>query len=459
MVSKAVASTAKIQNQVFELDYIPREQFVPFHQRKERWACMVCHRRAGKTVACIFDLVLRALYTTKKNARYAYIAPTYSQAKDVAWQYLKDAVAPIAVEIRVSELRVVLPNGAFITLYGSENQDRLRGLFFDGLICDEYGDCRPSLWGEVLLPALLDRNGWAVFIGTPKLKNHFYKTFTHAEKSPEWFSFMLRADESGILNEKQLAAVRAESTEEEYQQEMLCNFTASVRGTYYADLIQKLEGKKQIKPQRLYDPMQPVNVACDLGFTDSTAFWFWQTRPDGIAIIDYYENHGKSLVHYFELLASKNYVYETIFLPHDAKAKTLQTGRSTIEQFLEEGFPCAIAPTLALQHGIDAVRKVLPRCWFDEEKCTKGIEALRAYKRKWDDLNQCFSNAPLHDFASNGSDAFRYLSLVAQDRLPAAQKEKPEDLPAIQPPTEYRLDQMFEAHEHSGKLQIHRMRI
>ena len=137
----------------FTLDYVPRQAFRPFHQRSERWAALVCHRRAGKTVACIHEAVVRALYTNKKNARYAYVAPYYKQAKDVAWQYLKEATKGIAVETRESDLRVILPNNQWITLYGADNPDALRGIYLDGVILDEYGDCRPSLWAGPCLSA------------------------------------------------------------------------------------------------------------------------------------------------------------------------------------------------------------------------------------------------------------------------------------------------------------------
>jgi len=157
------------------LDYVPRQQFMELHERVQRWACLVVHRRGGKTVACINELITRATYTTKKDARYAYIAPFYRQAKDVAWQYLKSFGEGVITKIRESELRVELFNGAWITLYGADNPDALRGLYLDGVVLDEYGDCRPSLWGTVILPTLIDRKGWAIFIGTPKGKNHFYE--------------------------------------------------------------------------------------------------------------------------------------------------------------------------------------------------------------------------------------------------------------------------------------------
>ena len=176
------------------LNYTPREQFIDFHHRPNRWALMVCHRRAGKTVACVNDLILRALYTTKKNARFAYVAPFRQQAKEIAWQYLKDGTDEIrSGKARESELRVKLPNEAWVTLYGADNPDALRGLYFDGLILDEFGDMKPSLLGEVILPTLTDRNGWLAIIGTSKGRNQFFTSARKAEKSSEWFYKMARA--------------------------------------------------------------------------------------------------------------------------------------------------------------------------------------------------------------------------------------------------------------------------
>jgi hypothetical protein len=205
--------------------YEPREQFKPLHQRKTRWACMVCHRRAGKTVSSVNELVLRALLTTKKNARYAYIAPLYRQAKDVAWVYLKEAVKEFTSKVRESGLRVELPNGAWITLYGADNPDALRGLYFDGVVLDEYGDTRPSLWGQVILPTLADRKGWALFIGTPKGKNHFYQIYKRSQEESGWFTLTLKASTSGILDPDELLEMKAQMTPEEFEQEMECSIT------------------------------------------------------------------------------------------------------------------------------------------------------------------------------------------------------------------------------------------
>jgi phage terminase large subunit len=410
------------------IDYVPRTQFIPFHQRSQRWACLVVHRRGGKTVACVNDVGAHAIYTQKQQARYAYIAPFYRQAKDVAWNYLKFFLKPAITKIRESELRVELINGSWITLYGADNPDSLRGIYLDGVVLDEFGDSRPSLWGQVILPTLVDREGWAVFIGTPKGKNHFWKIYNRSRNEPGWFNLTLRASQSGIIKPEELAELRAQMDEDEYLQEMECSFEAAVKGTYYTDLLNKLEAKGQISDDVKYDPAHPVYVAFDLGYSDSTAAWFWQLRPDGIAMIDYMEENGKPLQFYFNMLRSKPYKYHTIYLPHDAKAYTLQTGRSTVEQFLAEEFPIEIAPKLDIQHGIDAARMLIPNVWFNSAKCADGIEALRAYRRKFDELTNSFSNKPLHDWASNGSDAFRIFSVVTK----ASRGHKEDDPRVIQ---------------------------
>lgn len=431
------------------LDYEPRPQFLPFHQRTQRFASLVCHRRAGKTVACVNELVARALYTSKKNARYAYVAPFYRQAKDVAWVYLKEATKEVASRVREADLRIELPNNAWITLYGADNPDALRGLYFDGVVLDEFGDCRPSLWAEVILPTLMDRKGWAVFIGTPKGKNHFYHVNERAKKSPEiWFQMELKASESGLLDAADLQEMRSQMTEEQYRQEMECSFDAAVQGTYYAGIIETLEKSGHMGSFPVdYD--QPVFASSDLGFTDSTAFWFWQLAPDGIKVIDYEEAHSQPLPYYFDMLKEKKYVYDTIWLPHDAKAKSLQTGRSTIEQFLLEDFPVRIAPKLTIQHGIDAVRMVLPKCYFNETACYDGIEALRAYRRTYNEVTKTYGTKPFHDWSSNGSDAFRYLALVTNESLqiPANSGSVARNL--LKSP-EYTLDQLFKDYENGS---------
>jgi len=427
------------------IDYQPREVFLPFHQRAERWSCIVAHRRCGKTFAVINDMVAKALYTDKKNPRYAYVAPLFRQARDIAWQYLKDATLGLTVKVRESQLRVELVNGAWITLYGADNPDSLRGIYLDGVILDEYGDCRPSLWGEVILPTLADRKGWAVLIGTPKGVNHFYKIYQRSLVEDNWFHATFRASETGLLPDTELREMAAQMDKEQYRQEMECDFSAAVKGTYYASTLERISENGQITVV----PWQSdslVHVALDLGYTDSTAIWFWQDTPTGPAVIDFAEAHSQPLDYYFDLLNGKPYSYGTMWLPHDARAKTLQTGRSTIEQFLNQGWDVKIVPRLSVQQGIDASRYMLNICTFDEVRCANGLEGLRAYRRKWNEVAQRYTDTPLHDWASNPADAFRYLALVARDRYADNMVEV--DIPTDDTPAapELTLDKMWEEH-------------
>jgi hypothetical protein len=433
------------------LEYEPREQFVDFHRRRERFACLVAHRRAGKTVAAVNECVLRGVQTKKRNARFGYVAPFRQQAKNIAWTYLKEATADFAVRIRESDLRVELPNGAWISLYGADNPDSLRGVYFDGVILDEFGDCRPNLWAEVIVPTLADRKGWAVVMGTPRGQNQFHDFHKLSKVDEDWYSLTLKASDTGIIPADELARMKKVMTEAQYEQEMECSFSAPVLGTYYAGIIETLEKKGQIAPNACtYDPAFPVLMATDLGFTDSTAMWFWQPRPDGLAIIDYYENHSQPLQHYFDFLDNTGYEFDTLWLPHDARAKTLQTGRSTVEQFIDKykdsPVKISIVPMLKRQHGIDAARLILPHCYFDQNMTKEGIEALRAYRRKYDSVKNVFSNEPLHDWASNGADSFRYLSLVCKDRLkidlPKSIIERVQN--NIVKPQPYNLNDLFE---------------
>lgn len=458
----------------FKLDYTPRQQFKAFHTRSQRWASLACHRRAGKTLACVYELIIRALYTKKKNARYAYIAPYRNQAKDVAWQYLKEAVQGLATQVRESDLRVILPNAAWITLYGADNPDALRGMYFDGVVLDEYGDSRPSLWKEVLLPALADRKGWAVFIGTAKGKNHFYRTHQQATLSEHWFDMTLKASESGLIDEEELRQLKLQMEEAEFQQEFECDFTAALKGTYYADKIQLLEAEDRIAPKAAqWDPSLPVHVAMDLGRKDATAIWFWQEPPetDDIHIFDFRLFTGQVVDNFINLFRELPYEFETVWVPHDATAHTVQTRRSSIEQFIDAKIPARMVPRLSRQQGIDAARMILPRCRIDSNACEEGIEGLRSYRREYDERTKVFRDTPLHNWASDPADGFRYLALVARQKrgsmttsTNSAQRANTTTATVIQhgqtlEVPAYRLDDLFSAQQRSRPLSVARRRI
>lgn len=346
---------------------------------------------------------------------YAYIAPYRSQAKSVAWDYLKHFAAPVLKSSNEAELTVELVTGAKIRLFGADNADAMRGLGFSGVFMDEYGDFRPSVWGNVIRPTLSDKQGWAVFAGTPKGKNQFWQIYDQASRSDgEWFCLKLTASESGLLPDTELNAAKAQISEDQYLQEYECSFEAAILGAYYGtDLRQaELDGRITNVP---YDPHLPVHTAWDLGYRDDTAIWWYQVIRNEIHLIDFFAISGANIEEIAKIIKEKPYKYGKHNLPHDARAKTLAAqGKSVIEQLAEHlGINnLAIVPDLGVQDGIQAVRQCLPMCWFDKTKCAEGIEALRQYQREYDEDKKAFRSSPRHDWTSHPSDAFRMMAVA-----------------------------------------------
>lgn len=392
------------------VDYRPRDAFAQYHDRDRRWACIVAHRRAGKTVATVFDLLTAALSTKKEAARYAYIAPYYAQAKQIAWDYLKRFGAPVAARVMESELAVDLHNGARVRLFGADNPDALRGIYLDGVVLDEYGDQRPSVWGEIIRPLLTDRKGWATFIGTPKGKNHFYDIRQQARTSPEWMYCELRASETGILDADELASARKDMTDAQFRQEFECAFDVPALGAVYAAEYQRAVDEKRIGAVP-HEESLPVHTFWDLGVGDATTIWFAQFVSGQIRLIDYYESSGQGLAHYAQVVKSKPYTYGQHYAPHDIAVRELGSGKSRIEIAQSLGIGFLIAPKVSLEDGINAVRMTMNRMWFDEVACRRGLECVSNYRRAPDDRLGGFKAAPVHDWASHGADSLRYLAV------------------------------------------------
>jgi phage terminase large subunit len=414
-----------------EIDYWPRKVFWDFHTRQQRWAVIVAHRRCGKTVACINDLLLRAINEGKDNARYAYIAPYYAQAKSIAWDYLMRYSEPVRVNHNISELWVELMNGSRIRLFGGDSPDSLRGNYLDGVIIDEMADTKPSLWGEVIRPLLSDRRGWAVFIGTPKGHNTFYDIYQYATLNPnEWYSKVLRASQTNIIDQEELDDALKLMTIDQYQQEFECSFEAAILGAIYGTEMRLLTDADRITKVEC-DTLFPVHTAWDLGFNDATAIWWYQVVHGEIRVLDYHEAHGQPIVYYANQIKERPYEYGTHWLPHDARAKTLASGgKSIIEQLIDKlpqksGNLFKIVPNLGLQDGIQATRMALARTWFDGMKCQEGIECLRQYQREFDEDKKVFRDKPRHDWTSHGADAFRMLSVAWQDEAEIARQNAP----------------------------------
>ena len=390
------------------IEYAPRRQFLPFHNRRARFACIVAHRRAGKTVACVNELIKAASLCQRPEGRFAYIAPLFNQAKDVAWTYLKRYAEPLlAAAPNETELRVDLINGSRIRIYGADNPDRLRGIYLDGVVLDEYADMAPSIWGEVIRPLLTDRQGWATFIGTPKGRNQFHTIYERARSDPDWMSLMLRASETGLVSVGELEAARKDMTAEQYAQEFECSFEAAIIGAYFGKEIAEAEREGRLTAVP-HDPAHSVQTWWDLGYDDSTAIWFVQYVGRELRVIDYYEASGEALPHYAKQLDARPYRYSDHVLPHDVEAHELGTGRTRRETLGGLGLRAIkVVPAQDIMDGINAARLLLPRCWFDAEKCKRGLEALRQYRADWDEKNKILRTRPMHNWASHGADAFR----------------------------------------------------
>lgn len=412
--------------EIIDLGYRPRAAFVPFHKRTERWAALVCHRRAGKTVACIADLVDAALRCEKPNPRFAYIAPFYTQAKDVAWTYLKAMTVPIPdATINESELRADFPNGARVRLYGADNADRLRGLFLDGVVMDEFADMRPSVWGEIIRPALSDRQGWATFIGTPKGRNEFWSIYDYATRQADWFDMMLRADESGLLPDSELFDAMRMMTPEQYAQEYLCSFEAAITGAYYGKEIAEADRAGRIC-EIGYEPQLPVHTAWDIGVSDSTVIIWFQVFRGEIRVIDHYEAHGYGAAHYVNVIYSKPYKYGDHWLPHDVKVREWGTSRSRIETLQQLGLTPRLVPDHKEMDGINAGRLTLSICYFDRTRCADLLESMRQFRADFDEKTRAFRDQPKKDWTNHSADAFRYLAMAWREMAPHPPRPEPE---------------------------------
>ena len=437
-----------MKQEIVTIDYRPRKAFLPFHQRKERWACIVAHRRAGKTVAAINDLIRSAITCQDKFGLFGFISPYRSQAKSIAWQYLKAFAAPITASSNEQELTVTLVNGAAIRLFGADNADGIRGLGFNMVVCDEYGDWKPSVFPLVVRPALSDKLGTCVIMGTPKGRNQFYDAFDRARRSPDWFCMSLSADSSGILPQSELDAARSQVTEDQFAQEYLVSFDAAIVGAIYGVEMRHAMDKGRIGSVP-YDSAVPVHTAWDLGYRDDTAIWWYQVCGGEIHVIDFHAVSGATVRELAETVLSKSYRYGKHHLPHDARAKTLASGgKSIIEQMAEFlGLSnLTIVPDLGLQDGIQAVRRVLPRCYFDAEKTNDGLEALRQYAREYDEDKKAFRATPRHDWTSHPADAFRMMA-VAWQAEPAASIPRIGKPLIVGPENEVTLNDMWAVHE------------
>ena len=405
-----------------KIPYKPRELQAEMHQNVRRWNVLVMHRRFGKTVWAVNHLIKYALICELPRPRVAFIAPTFTQAKRIAWDYVKYYASVIpGVSFNETELRVDFPNSGRLMLLSAENPDSLRGIYLDLCVFDEFGMQNPRVWGEVVRPALSDREGAAVFLGTPAGHNHFFDLLEQAKSEEEngsyqWYHKVVKASESDLVKAEELEAARDQMTPEQYEQEYECSFTAAIVGAYYAKLLVDADDTGRVT-RVPYDPAYPVHTAWDLGINDSTSIWFAQVfRSGAVNIIDYYESSGVGLDHYADILKQKDYYYGDHLAPHDIEVRELGSGKSRLETAYSLGIRFRVIPKMKVADGINAARLLIPKCHFDKDRCRDGLEMLRQYRQDWDDRRKVFRDHPRHDYTSHCADSFRYLAIGLENR-------------------------------------------
>ena len=392
------------------LPYEPRRHFEPLHASSKRWKFVVAHRRAGKTVALCNALIFAALgnQRTKPPPRYAYIGPSFDQTKDLCWSYMKEYTSNIeGIRYLEGELTVIFPSGATIRLYGGAlAYERMRGIYLDGAVLDEYPLLNPAAWTSVVRPCLADYRGFAIVSGTSAGDDHFHQLMLRAEDDPDWEIFDIKISDTkeDALSHAEVAEMQKDMSADEFAREMMNSFDAPVEGAYYQDALNQLALANRVT-KVAPDLSTSVITAWDLGMRHLQVIWLFQVAGRELHWIDYIEGRGKNLSHYADLLTLKakagGYNFRAHLLPHDVEVRELTTGKSRKHELfnlLRE--PIITVPNHSTEDGITATRGCLGISWFDADATRKGLGRLRAYRRGRTGL-------AIPDEAEDAADAFR----------------------------------------------------
>lgn len=388
----------------------------------------VWHRRFGKDDVA---LNISAKEAFRRIGEYWHMLPEAEQSRKAIWEAVNphtglrriDQAFPMAIRenFRESDMMIRFKNGSLWRVVGSDNFNSLVGTPPVGIVFSEYALANPAAW-DILRPILLENGGWAIFISTPRGDNHLKQIYDYAKSvgvEGGWYAQKLSVDDTGLFTPEQLANELAEMQDRHgpedgqalFDQEYRCSFVAPLIGSYYARLVETAEKNGRIGPVPVLNDY-PVHSAWDLGVSDSTAIWCFQVTPDHIRVVDYYEATGQGMEHYIAWLDARGYRGFDL-LPHDARQR-MPIGnppRTRVEIMIEEGRKPRVVPLHFVADGISAVRKTLPACRFDAVKTAAGLRAVRNYRRQWNEQRKTFADAPLHDWASHGADAFRTLAM------------------------------------------------
>jgi len=403
---------------LIKIPYTPRPQQKMLHQKLDefRFAVAVMHRRAGKTVFAINHLIKLALTSNKKNFRGAFFSPTRVQSKLVAWDYLKEFARKIpGTKFNETELRADFPTGGRIALFGADNPDASRGQYFDFCCCDEYSQMDSRMFAEVIRPAIADRLGSVLFIGTPQgMGNNFYDLFHEAQSLPDWFTCTFKASETGLVPKEELESARKLMTESQYLQEFECSWTANISGSVYGKIIDQMEDDKRIS-NFPHDPGYETTCFFDLGISDQTVILFTQQIGRALYVFDCYSNNNQSLAHYADYIKKTGYNIKNYVFPHDIEQRELSTGHSRKEYAYSMGMrPIKVCPKLSIEDGLHAGQVLLAKSYIDRSNCKPFLDAMKWYHRKWLDKQRVFTK-PVHDFSSHYADAWRTAAVAIQE--------------------------------------------
>lgn len=421
-------------------NWAPRDYQLPVWSALEdgkKRVVAVWHRRAGKDAVGVHWTTVAAMETP---GVYWHMLPTLAQGRKVVWdgvtrdgrRVLDAWPKELIAHRRNDEMKLDLINGSIWQVVGSDNYDSLVGANPRGVVFSEYSLADPAAW-DFIRPILAENEGWALFLYTPRGRNHGWNLYDMARKTEGWHASLLTVEDTGAIS---IQAVederRAGMTEEMVQQEFFCSFEAPLFGAYYAE--QMLQAERDGRVTNVpHDPAVKVETWWDLGIGDATAIWFAQRVGKEIHLIDYVEDSGEPLDHYVRVLQSRGYVYDCHVFPHDVKARELIAGKSREDTLKALGVTPSVVKRHAVDDRIHAARMMLGSCWFDAKKCARGIEALRQYRKElaaeklWrSEQEPEFKARPVHDWASHGADAFGYgaMSEPAEEWAPIAYDDR-----------------------------------
>ena len=421
----------------------------------EVWA-----RRMGKDL-CYMNVA--CMKSFERKGLIVHFLPEFAHARRTIWdgmsnegERLIDLAFPkeLRESINEQEMRITLKNGSAWQLGGSDQFDRWVGSNPVGLVYSEFALAHPKGW-EMMRPILKMNGGWAAFISTPRGYNHLHSMLELAKTQPGWRWSVMDAVSAGVMTQADIDAEIAQGMPEELaRQEYLVDFAAANVGAILGRYVEAADREGRLGAMVWDVAGERIDVSADIGFRDTAAFWMWQPWADGFGIVEYDEDNGLDAEQWIERLASKPWNYGTIYLPHDARAKTFATRHSVIEQFLEakrsgqlNADRIVIVPQLRTQDRVNAARSVLPRCKFDHAGCAQGLLALREWSYAWNDDTRTYSKEPRHDWASHGADAFTYGALMLRERSKAKPAEAPKPEAAMQ---NFTLDKLFIDRERYG---------